>query len=44
MHTFGDELIAPANGIELCYQEMGDPDGRAAAAGDGPGDADDRLG
>src|ERR1700712_4275132 len=27
MHTFGDELIAPANGIELCYQEMGDPDG-----------------
>ncbi len=27
MHSFGDELIAPANGIELCYQEMGDPDG-----------------
>ena len=27
MHTFGDELIAPANGIELCYQEMGDADG-----------------
>ncbi len=27
MHTFGDELIAPTNGIELCYQEMGDPDG-----------------
>ena len=27
MHAFGDELIAPANGIELCYQEMGDPDG-----------------
>jgi pimeloyl-ACP methyl ester carboxylesterase len=27
MHTFGDELIASANGIELCYQEMGDPDG-----------------
>jgi pimeloyl-ACP methyl ester carboxylesterase len=27
MHTFGDELIAPANGIELCYQEMGDPEG-----------------
>jgi pimeloyl-ACP methyl ester carboxylesterase len=26
MHTFGDELIAPANGIELCYQEMGDAD------------------
>jgi pimeloyl-ACP methyl ester carboxylesterase len=27
MHSFGDELFAPANGIELCYQEMGDPDG-----------------
>jgi pimeloyl-ACP methyl ester carboxylesterase len=27
MHVFGDELIAPANGIELCYQEMGDADG-----------------
>jgi pimeloyl-ACP methyl ester carboxylesterase len=27
MHAFGDELIAPANGIELCYQEMGDADG-----------------
>ena len=27
MHRFGDELTAPANGIELCYQEMGDPDG-----------------
>jgi pimeloyl-ACP methyl ester carboxylesterase len=27
MHAFGEELMAPANGIELCYQEMGDPDG-----------------
>ncbi len=27
MHSFGDELVAPANGIELSYQEMGDPDG-----------------
>lgn len=27
MHVFGDEQIAPANGIELCFQEMGDPDG-----------------
>lgn len=27
MHRFGDELLAPANGIELCYQEMGDPEG-----------------
>jgi pimeloyl-ACP methyl ester carboxylesterase len=27
MHSFGDELIAPANGIELCYQEMGDAGG-----------------
>ena len=27
MHSFGEELIAPANGIELCYQELGDPDG-----------------
>ncbi len=24
---FGEERMAPANGIELCYQEMGDPDG-----------------
>jgi pimeloyl-ACP methyl ester carboxylesterase len=28
MHSFGDEKIAPANGIELAYQEMGEPDGR----------------
>jgi pimeloyl-ACP methyl ester carboxylesterase len=27
MHTFGDERMAPINGIELCYQEMGDPEG-----------------
>ncbi|HEY6729572.1 MAG TPA: alpha/beta hydrolase [Solirubrobacterales bacterium] len=27
MHRFGDELFAPANGIEICFQEMGDPDG-----------------
>jgi pimeloyl-ACP methyl ester carboxylesterase len=27
MYRFGDELMAPANGIELCYQEMGDPEG-----------------
>jgi pimeloyl-ACP methyl ester carboxylesterase len=27
MHSFGDEQIAPANGIELCFQEMGDADG-----------------
>jgi pimeloyl-ACP methyl ester carboxylesterase len=27
MHAFGDELMAPANGVELCYQEMGDPEG-----------------
>jgi pimeloyl-ACP methyl ester carboxylesterase len=27
MHEFGDERLAPANGIELAYQEMGDPDG-----------------
>ncbi len=27
MHSFGDEQLAPANGIELCYQELGDPDG-----------------
>jgi pimeloyl-ACP methyl ester carboxylesterase len=26
MPSFGDELIVPANGIELCYQEMGDAD------------------
>jgi pimeloyl-ACP methyl ester carboxylesterase len=27
MHAFGDERMAPANGIELAYQTMGDPDG-----------------
>ncbi len=28
MHRFGDELMAPVNdGVELCYQEMGDPAG-----------------
>ncbi len=26
MHRFGNEQMAPANGIELCYQEMGDSD------------------
>jgi len=27
MQAFGDERMAPVNGIELCYQEMGDPEG-----------------
>jgi pimeloyl-ACP methyl ester carboxylesterase len=27
MHKFSAETMAPVNGIELCYQEMGDPDG-----------------
>jgi pimeloyl-ACP methyl ester carboxylesterase len=27
MASFGDELMAPANGLELCYQEMGPADG-----------------
>jgi pimeloyl-ACP methyl ester carboxylesterase len=27
MQSFSDERLAPANGIELAYQEMGDPDG-----------------
>jgi pimeloyl-ACP methyl ester carboxylesterase len=27
MHGFSAEKMAPANGIELCYQEMGDPEG-----------------
>jgi pimeloyl-ACP methyl ester carboxylesterase len=27
MHAFGEELTAPANGIELVYQEMGPADG-----------------
>ena len=27
MQRFGEELFAPVNGVELCYQEMGDPDG-----------------
>jgi pimeloyl-ACP methyl ester carboxylesterase len=28
MHSFGDERVAPANGIELAYQELGDADGQ----------------
>lgn len=27
VHQFGEERLAPVNGIELAYQEMGDPDG-----------------
>ena len=27
MSALGDERLAPANGIELAYQEMGDADG-----------------
>src|SRR5215203_2634745 len=27
MPQFSEERLAPANGIELCYQEMGDSDG-----------------
>lgn len=27
MHRFGEEQFAPVNGVELCYQEMGDPEG-----------------
>ena len=27
MHAFSEERIAAANGLELAYQEMGDPDG-----------------
>ncbi len=27
MHAFGEERVAPANGIELAYQEMGEADG-----------------
>jgi pimeloyl-ACP methyl ester carboxylesterase len=27
MYSFGEERLAPSNGIELCYQEMGEPDG-----------------
>jgi pimeloyl-ACP methyl ester carboxylesterase len=27
MHTFNEEQMTPVNGIELAYQEMGDPDG-----------------
>jgi pimeloyl-ACP methyl ester carboxylesterase len=27
MPQFSDEQMAPVNGVELCYQEMGDPDG-----------------
>ena len=28
MYSFGEERLAPSNGIELCYQEMGEPDGQ----------------
>jgi pimeloyl-ACP methyl ester carboxylesterase len=27
MHRFGEEQFAPVDGIELCYQEVGEPDG-----------------
>jgi pimeloyl-ACP methyl ester carboxylesterase len=27
MFSFGEEQIASANGVEICFQEMGDPDG-----------------
>jgi len=27
MPEFGEELFAPANGLQICYQEMGEPDG-----------------
>jgi len=27
MPQFSEERMAPANGVELCYQEMGDPEG-----------------
>lgn len=27
MHQFSEERFAPVDGIELCYQEMGDPEG-----------------
>jgi pimeloyl-ACP methyl ester carboxylesterase len=27
MFSFGEEQMAPVDGLELCYQEMGDPDG-----------------
>jgi pimeloyl-ACP methyl ester carboxylesterase len=27
MHSFGEELTAPANDLEIVYQEMGDPSG-----------------
>jgi pimeloyl-ACP methyl ester carboxylesterase len=27
MHSFGEELTAPANGLEIAYQEMGDTSG-----------------
>ncbi len=29
MHSFGEERRAAANGLELAYQEMGDPEGEA---------------
>ena len=38
------ERFAPANGIELAYDELGDPGGRPAAPDHGPRDPDDPLG
>ena len=44
MSGLSEERLAPANGIEIAYQEIGDPRRRAAAADHGAGDADARLG
>ena len=38
------EATAAVNGIEICYETFGDPDGRAAAARHGPRRPDDRVG
>jgi pimeloyl-ACP methyl ester carboxylesterase len=29
MHAFGEEKLAPVDGLEISYQEMGDPEGEA---------------
>ena len=44
MHSFAEERLAPANGIELAYQEIGDADGEPLLLVMGLGDADARLG
>ena len=44
MEALSEERLAPSNGIELAYQEVGDPDGEPLLLIMGLGDPDARLG